>query len=125
MPFLTDTEKVQITDHLGWDNAEIQSQYVNTVLNPRLEADFSAAKLELVREHLGRLNKTYGQLDEAAEDFGLDEAGGVKFSRVAEGRLGGMYAFWQGKLAKALNLKINTEQTETSGISSGRIILDS
>ena len=123
MPFLTATEKVEITDHLDWDNASVQSHYVNTVLNPRLDEDFSAEKLVVIRKHLTRLNKLYDQIEEAPEDFGLDEVKGVKFSRHVEGRLGDVYAFWQSKLATSLNLKINTEPTETSSGCGGRIIL--
>ena len=123
MPFLTTTEKAEVRDHLGWDNASIHSHYVNTVLNPSLDEDMDEAKLVVVRGHLGRLNGIYAQLAAAPEDFGIDEVKGIKFSRALEGRLGGMYAFWQSKLAQNLNLKINAEPIATTGCS-GRIILD-
>jgi hypothetical protein len=123
MPFLTATEQAEIRDHLNWDSASVQSHYVQTVLNPRLAEDMDAEKLVVVRKHLAACNSHYTQLAEVSQDFGLDEVKGVKFSQNGELRIGGMYAFFQGKLASSLNLKVNTEST-TTGSSSGRIILD-
>lgn len=123
MAFLTATEQAEIRDHLGWDNASVQSHYVNTVLNPRLNEDMDEAKLVVVRKHLTRLNNLYDQMDAAPSKFGLDEAKGIKFSQATEGRLGGMYYFWQAKLASSLNLKINSEPVETHDYG-GRKILD-
>lgn len=124
MPFLTLTEAAEIRDHLRWDNASVQSHYVQTVLNPRLQEDFPAEHLVMVRKHLAACNAHYEQLAGLSQDFGLTEVKGVKFSEKAEARTGGMYAFFQEKLAISLNLKINPGDAVGGCVSSGRIILD-
>lgn len=124
MPFLTALEKAEIRDHLRWDNASVQSHYVQTVLNPRLNEDMAEENLVQVRKHLTACNTHYAALAGAYQDFGLDEAKGIKFSQNTEGRTGRMYAIFQDKLAISLNLRINSGDAQAGCSSSGRIILD-
>lgn len=106
---LTETEMAQIKDHGNWGGGEVPAAYVQVYVDPTLQHLANEAHLAVIREHLAELNSIYAQLKAAKEDFGLDEAKGIKFSRANEGRLWGMYKFWREKLYQQLDLNINTE----------------
>ena len=104
---LTDTEKAQIKDHGNWGGGDVPAAYVQVYVDPTLTGLSDEAVLAIVRGHLTRCNTVYTQLESAQENFGLDQAGSIKFNPDEEARLWAMYRLWRTKLYDALYLKVN------------------
>lgn len=117
---LTETEKAQIVDHLGWSNIEHDTDYVSAWLRPTLDTMTNEQKIEIARGHLEHLNTLLQQIKDVTSNFELDEVKGIKFSRAAEGRLWAQYRAFVVKLAASLSVEYNKRVYRSSG---GRAIL--
>lgn len=117
---LTETEKAQIIDHLGWANIEHETNYVSAWLRPVLDTMTNESQLAIARAHLGHLNTVQQQIKDSTSNYELDEVKGIKFSRAAEGRLWAQYRAWVVKLAASLSVEYNKAVYKSGG---GRAIL--
>lgn len=106
---LTLEEQAQIRDHLGWSNAQIQSDYVTVWVNSAMETLTEEAKLSIVRGHLDKLNTIQNQIIEATGNFELDKVGNIEFSSKVELRLWSLHFVFVTKLAIALNIELNPD----------------
>ena len=106
---LTDTEKAQILDHLGWSIGLFVQDYPYVYVQPVLNGLVIEAHLAVIRGHLDSLNAIYIEQKAIISKFKLTEVKGIKFANDAELRLWGMYQDWVYKLAASLNVNANPE----------------
>ncbi|MEZ0375300.1 MAG: hypothetical protein ACAI44_39800 [Candidatus Sericytochromatia bacterium] len=106
---LTDTEKAQILDHLGWSIGLFTQNYPHVYVKPVLNGLSDEASLAIVRAHLTRLNAIYDEQAAIIPKFKLSEVKGIKFSDDGELRLWGLYGDWVAKLASALDVNANPD----------------
>lgn len=104
---LTDDEKAQILDHLGWANSLHAQDYPFTTVTPILNGLQDEARLSIVRGHLARLNAIYTEQESIISKFKLYEVKGIKFHTDAESRLWAQYSDWVAKLGASLDVVPN------------------
>lgn len=117
---LTDDEKAQILDHLGWSVGMFTQNYPLVYVQPVLNGLVNESSLTIVRGHLSRLNDIQTRLGAALDNFELDAAGNIKFASDVENRLWAQYHVWLSRLCLSLNVNPNIKQSSASG---GRAIL--
>jgi hypothetical protein len=115
MGALTVTETAQTLDHLGYENIDNPSTYVQAYVLPQLAQLTNDAALVTVRAHLDRLNAIYAEQSAIISKFKLKEVKGIVFAGDGEVRLWGMYCMWVKKLAVSLDLKPNPELYGSGG----------
>lgn len=111
MGALTDAEKAEIRDHMGWSNGLFQQDYSYIYVQPVLDGVTDDAKLTIIRAHLEKLNAIYTKLGELVDNIDIKEVKGIVFDGTAEGRLWAMYRDWLIKLCQALDLSPNRKRS--------------
>ncbi len=117
---LTELEIAQIVDHLGYDNAQFATNYVEAWIKPTLEALTNEASLTIVRGHLETLNTVQAKIKSLVSKAELSEVKGIKFYLGAEARLWATYNAYVAKLGAATRL---TPNQAMYGCSANQVIL--